>query len=156
LTVLPVVSGELRLKIRWDFARTLPRAGDLCDERVQWHPDASTTKGCAPEPEEKKEVPEWKGIPEKSVNDSYSFILCHCLLVSHSTTQLLSNSQSKASSSFHTLTISLAPQACASQPRCLWGKSPSMISGTWLTHPWDRRGALLASHEKAVFFPLLP
>jgi hypothetical protein len=77
LTVPPVVFGGLRLKIRWDCARTLPRAGDLCDERVQWHPDASTTIGYALKPEEKKGVPEWKGIPEKFVKDSYSFILCH-------------------------------------------------------------------------------
>ena len=35
----------------------------------------------------------------------------------------------------HTRINSLAPQAWASQPRCLWGKSPSMISGTWPTHP---------------------
>jgi hypothetical protein len=58
----------------------LPRAGDLFDEKVQWHPYASTTKGCVPEPEEKKAVLELSEILEMFVKTSYSLALYHCLL----------------------------------------------------------------------------
>src|SRR6266545_5747994 len=39
--------------------------------------------------------------------------------------------QTFSSSSLHTRNASVAPQACASQPRCVCGASPSMISGRW-------------------------
>jgi hypothetical protein len=78
LLIVPlVVLGGLKLKIRWDCARTPTKAGDLFDEKVQWHPDASTTKGCAPEPEEKKEAPELQEILDIFVKNSYLFILYH-------------------------------------------------------------------------------
>ena len=37
--------------------------------------------------------------------------------------------------SFHTRNASVAPHACASQPRCACGASPSMISGNWPRQP---------------------
>jgi hypothetical protein len=75
LTVHQVVFGELTLKRRWGFARTDPRAVDLCVGRVLWRRDASTTKDCAPKPGEKKGTPGWQGIPEKFVSGSFLFIL---------------------------------------------------------------------------------
>jgi hypothetical protein len=63
--------------MRWDCARTLTKSGDLFDEKVQWHQYASTTKGCAPEPEEKKEALELQEILEILAKSSYLFILYH-------------------------------------------------------------------------------
>jgi hypothetical protein len=71
LTAPPVVFGELRLKIRWDCDRTLPRAGDLFDEKAQWHPYASTTKDCVPVPEEKKGVLELQETLEMFAKNSF-------------------------------------------------------------------------------------
>jgi hypothetical protein len=82
LKVHPVVFGELTLKRRWGFARTDPRAVDLCVEKVLWRRDASTTKDYAPKPGEKKGAPVWQGIPEKFASDSFLFFLyywfCRC------------------------------------------------------------------------------
>lgn len=36
---------------------------------------------------------------------------------------------------FHTRMVSVTPHACASQPRCVCGASPSMISGIWPMQP---------------------
>jgi len=73
VTIPPAVFVESTLKRRLDFALTAPKAADLCDGRVQWHRDASTTTSYVPGPEEKREASEQQGRPEKFASGSFFY-----------------------------------------------------------------------------------
>ncbi len=47
-------------------------------------------------------------------------------------------------SHFQTRSASVTPQAWASQPRCVWGASPSRISGIWPKQPSHKSRSKLA------------